>query len=395
MQHSCLFLSRLKQDLWIRFEPLHAQISSGANSFCIEDSSWQTKHTSDDVVFSIFIKEFLPCEVNIKNDFNLKFQFINKFIYFENIDMDDSKNFIYTLPQKMILATVLHRPSKINKSPYLADIIIDSGSGASEISIAHSPSLGCGGLICSGVKVYVVPCESKTKDKNVSKYILYHIENKEKISPTLEISHSPICAHPNMANIIVGKMLEKKMIIGLEDLTHIKAETSVTPLVKIENFNEDCVLENEKTCRFDFSGMLNDSSGRSENILIEVKCVPLADYVDVLPKIRTKTLSEIKPENKKLKAIFPYGTARKYELVSPRALKHIKNLEAYTLQKGYKTFMIYVSMRDDVEAIKISEIDTEYRKAVFAAKQNGVNLLGYSIRWDEEKAYVNSKLPVI
>jgi hypothetical protein len=136
--------------------------------------------------------------------------------------------------------------------------------------------------------------------------------------------------------------------------------------------------------------MLND-----QNVLIEVKCVPLADYVDVLPKIRTKTLNDIKPEDRKLKAIFPYGTARKYELVSPRALKHIKNLEAYTLTKSYKTFMIYITMRDDVEAIKISELDVEYRKAVFAAKEHGVNLLGYSIRWDEEKAYFNSKLDII
>ena len=320
--------------------------------------------------------------------------------------MSQDENFIHSLSQKMLIATVINRPSKINKSPYLADIIIDSEDEPSKISIAHSPSLGCGGLICSGVKVYVVPCESEnqrvSKDSfgisggRASKYVIYHIENKEKISPTLEILHSPICAHPNMANTVVRQMLEKKMIAGLEDLTSIKAEFSITPLVKIENFNEDCVLENEKTCRFDFFGIMGNT-----NVLIEVKCVPLADYVDVLPKIRTKTLSEIKPENRKLKAIFPYGTARKYELVSPRALKHIKNLEAYSLlrnnklEKSYKTFMIYITMRDDVEAIKISELDTEYRKAVFEAQKHGVNLLGYSIRWDEEKAYLNKVIPVI
>jgi len=311
--------------------------------------------------------------------------------------MENHKDFIYTLPQKMLLATVINRPSKINKSPYLADIVIDS---TGESSIAHSPSLGCGGLISSGVKVYVVPCESKSKDKNVSKYILYHIVNKEKISSgpvPIEIIHSPICAHPNMANTIVGKMLEKKMIVGLENLTHIKAETSVEPLIKIENFNEDCILENEKTCRFDFSGTFGSEGFEAEllNVLIEVKCVPLADYVDVLPKIRTKTLSEIKPEDRKLKAIFPYGTARKYELVSPRALKHILNLQEYTLKKGYKTFMIYITMRDDVEAIKISELDTVYRNAVFEAQCNGVNLLGYSIRWEDEKAYFGKKLNII
>ena len=328
--------------------------------------------------------------------------------------MPQDENFIYKLPQKLLIATVINRPSKINKSPYLADIIIESEDEPSKISIAHSPSLGCGGLICSGVKVYVLPCKSETqkvsKDSRASlqisgsrasKYVIYHIENKEKISPTLEIIHNPICAHPNMANIIVGQMLQKKMIVGLEDLTHIKSEFSITPLVKIENFNEDCVLENEKTCRFDFFGMLNETEGSEAklfNVLIEVKCVPLADYVDVLPKIRSKTLSEIKPEDRTrlgLKAIFPYGTSRKYELVSPRALKHIKNLEAYSLTKSYKTFMIYITMRDDVEAIKISELDVEYRKAVFAAKQNGVTLLGYSIRWEEERAYLNKILPII
>jgi hypothetical protein len=36
-----------------------------------------------------------------------------------------------------------------------------------------------------------------------------------------------------------------------------------------------------------------------------------------------------------------YGTSRKYELVSPRALKHIKNLEAYSLTKSYKTNYIF------------------------------------------------------
>lgn len=305
--------------------------------------------------------------------------------------MENHKDFIYALPQKMLLATVINRPSKINKSPYLADIVIDS---TGEVSIAHSPSLGCGGLIVSGVKVYVVESESKAKDKNVSKYIIYHIVNIEKINNgpvPFEIIHSPICAHPNMANIIVGKMLEKKMIVGLENLTYIKAEAVVEPLIKIdESINEDCKLENEKTCRFDFSGIEG-----SKNILIEVKCVPLADYVDVLPKIRTKTLNEIKPEDRKLKAIFPYGTARKYELVSPRALKHILNLQEYTLKKDYKTFMIYITMRDDVEAIKISELDTVYRNAVFEAQRNGVNLLGYSIRWEDEKAFMYKKLPII
>jgi len=338
---------------------------------------------------------------------------------------ENDKNHIYTLPQKMLLATVINRPSKINKSPYLADIVIDS---TGEISIAHSPSLGCGGLICSGVKVYVVKSESKAKDKNVSKYIIYHIVNIEKLTFSgdtgsfekinnghvpFEILHSPICAHPNMANTIVAKMLEKKMIAGLEDLSNIKAEASIEPLVKIENFNEDCILENEKTCRFDFSGILNNPVGLEAellNVLIEVKCVPLADYVDVLPKHRAKTIDSLLPKDKKLKAIFPYGTSRKYELISPRALKHIKNLEAYSSLKAqtsvhpenpvnslksYKTFMIYITMRDDVEAIKISELDIEYRKAVFTAKEHGVNLLGYSIRWDNEKAYLNKVLPVI
>ena len=42
----------------------------------------------------------------------------------------------------MIRGTIVKRPSKHCKSPYVADVVLENG----EEVIAHAPSLGCCGL---------------------------------------------------------------------------------------------------------------------------------------------------------------------------------------------------------------------------------------------------------
>ena len=45
----------------------------------------------------------------------------------------------------LIEGTVLNRPSKVIKSPYVADVLIEENNIKTEV-ISHSPSLGCCGL---------------------------------------------------------------------------------------------------------------------------------------------------------------------------------------------------------------------------------------------------------
>lgn len=73
-------------------------------------------------------------------------------------------NPIYTLP-KLYKGLVLSRPSKICKSPYLADVKIydDLDNIIEENVMAHSPALGCCGLISTNVYVLCTKSESTKK----------------------------------------------------------------------------------------------------------------------------------------------------------------------------------------------------------------------------------------
>ena len=83
------------------------------------------------------------------------------------------ENSIYTLP-KLYKASILARPSKVCKSPYLADVTVydDENNIIEENVIAHSPALGCCGLIVPNVFVYCTKSESTT---NKSKYVIHHM----------------------------------------------------------------------------------------------------------------------------------------------------------------------------------------------------------------------------
>ena len=57
---------------------------------------------------------------------------------------------VYEFPKEdMVSCVLLQRPSAANKSPYVADIILDTED---RIAIAHVPSLNLGGKCVNGTK---------------------------------------------------------------------------------------------------------------------------------------------------------------------------------------------------------------------------------------------------
>jgi hypothetical protein len=71
-----------------------------------------------------------------------------------------SSPLLLTLPQAVLRVPVLHRPSRIVKSPYLTDVELPNGS----LAVAHAPSMGVGGMVVPGRAVFVaehVPKEPK------------------------------------------------------------------------------------------------------------------------------------------------------------------------------------------------------------------------------------------
>lgn len=264
---------------------------------------------------------------------------------------------LYSLPNELLRATVVARPSTYNKSPYLADILIE---GEQEPSVAHSPALGCNGYVAPGQMVWVMPASN---ENTISKYTIYHAEQDGEI----------ICIHPQVANHVARALLESWLVIP--GLRKIRSEVTVGD------------------SRFDFGALAREDPKIKQKVYIEVKSAPIADLVDELPKSRAKALESIGPGPHTKTSIFPHGNNPKNGIISPRALKHIEHLNGLTAEA--RCVMLYLTMRTDVDRLTISKRDMVYREAVKRAAAAGVQVEAWTIKWIGRHAYLGNNIPVI
>ena len=255
-------------------------------------------------------------------------------------------------------AKILHRPSKKCKTPYVADAYFEESPDV--VFQAHCPSLGCCGLCEAGSNVYVTPIQKTGKsgeDKRVCSYVVYLalFEEPEKNHKEL------IGIHPKLAETIVEKCLEKDM---LEKLVTLQFQREV----KIMN------------SRFDFTG----TTCHNNPFVLEVKNVPLADYVDCSAKDRKKMNFKDKHFCEKI-SYFPDGyRKKKNDVVSPRALKHVKELQILSETTMNETYMCYVIQRSDSIVFQTSVMDPIYKAAVNDAVNSGVQIITIGVSWNED-----------
>ena len=146
--------------------------------------------------------------------------------------------------------------------------------------------------------------------------------------------------------------------------------------------------------RFDFYG----KDINNKEYIFEVKTVPLAYYVDVPKKEYKKHQTYIDncDINEKI-AYFPDGYRKNAnEPVSPRALKHIQELEEIALTTNISCNLLYVVQRTDIIYFQTSNIDLIYKKAVFDAHQNGVEIKTIQVEWTKQGTchFVKNNLPI-
>ena len=248
---------------------------------------------------------------------------------------------------KLQQGTVIKRPSSTCKTPYVADVKIDN-----KIILAHSSALGCCGLADKEAIVYMEKCDN---EKNKCDYRIMLSKIYEKNQSIL------IGINPKLAERIVDKCLELNLLNCVKDRKSYEREKKFL------------------NSRFDFAGV----DCNNKPFILEVKNVPLADYIDCISKEKKKfDFSEL-PYNSKI-SYFPDGYRKKVkDTVSPRALKHIKELEELVSQ-GYRSIICYVIQRTDVASFQPSLIDPIYREAVIKAKENGVEIITIVAQWTEE-----------
>ena len=268
--------------------------------------------------------------------------------------------------------TIVKRPSAKCKTPYVADILDESGNSI----MGHTASLGCCGLADAGATILMNPNPIDKKKTSVCSHKVQLAVFKERGEQFL------IGINPKLAEELVESCLKLNVLQRLQNVRSWRRETAI-------------YVEGKVDSRFDFTGI--DSTGVP--FIMEVKNVPLADYEDISAKDRKKLPQDVydsRPIDSKV-AYFPDGYRKKSaDPVSPRALKHIKELTLIKKESKTRCIMCYVIQRIDVNRFQPSVIDPEYRAAVKEALNAGVEIITLVVKWspDGTASFVRDDLPI-
>lgn len=260
--------------------------------------------------------------------------------------------------------TILKRPSASIKSPYVADVDLEGVS-----ILGHTPSLGCCGLADIGSSVYMIklPVDKNGVSKTKCQYRIV-------LSKILEKGHQVIIGiAPKLAETIAYNAIKHHCISGLRAKTITREKTIMNS-------------------RFDFMGKTEDD----DYYILEVKNVPLADYVDCPSKERKKMNFDDREWNDKI-AYFPDGYRKQKDAtVSERAVKHVTELmKIKQEQPSIRTILLFVIQRSDVTSFQPSRLDKIYLQAIREAYEAGVEIKTLVVEWRENHCYyVKNDLPI-
>ena len=280
----------------------------------------------------------------------------------------------------LIEGQVVKRPSKYIKTPYVADILCENDSKVNEV-LGHTASLGCCGLadVNASVLISLSP-ESKSKSRNVKNKANMKCTHTVYLSVLRSGDNEQIIGiHPKLAETLTEAALTSNLLTKLQNIRRYRRETVIYIKDKIDS-------------RFDFTGI--DQNGSP--CIMEVKNVPLADYEDVTAKERVKMDFSDRDFNTKV-AYFPDGYRKKTsDPVSPRALKHIRELTLIKKESATRCIMCYVIQRTDANRFQPSVIDPEYRDAFKLAIKAGVEIITMVVSWNRngEATFIRDDLPI-
>ena len=169
---------------------------------------------------------------------------------------------------------------------------------------------------------------------------------KRKLKYTLQIvvvNNIPVGINTHLSNKIVLESLINKKIKNLIRFTNIKSEAKFS-----DNTRFDFLISNNK-----------------EKCFLEVKNVTL---------LRQDNIAE-----------FP-------DAITSRGTKHLKEL-IKAKRKGYESYMLYLIQRDDCNFFKIAnDIDEEYKNTFDKALNNGVKMLCYDCKLNNEEIIINNQI---
>jgi len=196
---------------------------------------------------------------------------------------------------------------------------------------AHCPNSGSMmGLLGVGNKVWFTETDNP---KRKLKYTLQIISENKKL----------VGVNTHLTNKIVLEALNKKKIKKLIKFNNIKSEVKFS-----DNTRFDFLISNKK-----------------KKCFLEIKNVTL---------VRTNNIAE-----------FP-------DAITSRGTKHLREL-INAKKKGYESYIFYLIQRQDCKSFKIAkDIDEEYKNVFDLAIKNGVKMLCYDCKLNNEEIIINKQV---
>lgn len=300
---------------------------------------------------------------------------------------DDAESALLVLPSDCIEAEFLCRPSKRNKSPYVADIYIPS---LGREAICHVPNLDMGGKCRAGVVLLVKPQRDKKGNLLGPNAVnpKYNTPRCEFAAQLLRVDESnldrryfPIWvgAHPSL-----GEVLAKEII-----LRHMSGVLQIPGIGGVTELKEQVTIK--EGTRSDF--LLEQLSGSKR--IVEVKSVVDTDYCAAwtLPDMAKGVVTSAE-EPYRRSGIFPWGQSKQKgpdgeKVVSARAIKHVRELTDLVKGGGHDATVLFVVARGDVEVFAPNaQACPSFARYLREAHENGVQILVKRVRWgdnDESK----------
>jgi DNA-binding sugar fermentation-stimulating protein len=241
---------------------------------------------------------------------------------------------LYNFPSVLTAVTVVKRPSASIKSPYVADVCYEDGRSV----LAHTPGLGCSGLVEATRKIYVSASNSATAKTQCTAQIAECVDT------------------------------EGTYYVGIHPMVSQSVARSLLPTIYhgARDWRSEVVVE--EGTRLDYVGSAEDG----KKIYVEVKNAMIAS--SAAPRVHRR-------------AIFPEGY-RKHagDTISPRALKHADTLAALCGRSDTAAaVLLFIVPRDDCgDGLEINRADPAYRDAIWRAVRAGVRIYAYSLRFTPE-----------
>lgn len=294
---------------------------------------------------------------------------------------------LFTLAEDCVVGTLQCRPSKRNRSPYVADVLLENEDR--EV-IVHVPNLDMGGKCVPGAKILMKPARDRKGNLVGADAVnpKFGTPKCEFIAQLLYVDESRlgyeaawVGAHPSLGERIAEELVGRNLL-GTNFPT-VKSFKREVRNVGGANMRADFLIEHE------------DESLPPR--ILEVKTVVDTDYkVDATPG-RTKCVFTSNKDPYVRTGIFPWGQSNQKgpdgeKVVSARAIKHVQELTklANDKKQQFDATVLFVVIRDDAKAFRPNhEACPSFARYLKEAESKGVQIIAKQVCWKVEGSHAS------